>query len=70
VVLSDGNLPRIVRTLAEAGFKGISVDRALLADREKLEEWLKQNVDTAPVESENGRLAFYGFTKPTAPAAK
>jgi hypothetical protein len=70
VVLSDGNLPRIVRVLGEAGFKGICVDRQLLADHEKLEEWLKQNADPAPIESENGRLAFYGLPKPTVPAAK
>ncbi len=70
VVLVDGNPQRIIRVLTEAGFKGICVDRQMLADREKLETWLKQNADSAPIESENGRLAFYSLLKPTSPATQ
>ncbi len=68
----DLNLQRIVQVLIEKGFKGIYVDRQLLRqsfrEPEKIEGFLKQMADAAPIESEDGRLAFYNLTKPAAPA--
>jgi phosphoglycerol transferase len=69
-VLADGNLQRIFQVLTEKGFKGVYVDRQLLRDYDKIEGWLKQKVDAAPIESEDGRLAFYTMTKPPAPAGQ
>jgi len=69
-VLADGNLQRIVGVLTEAGFKGVYVDRHLLRDYEKIEGWLKQSVDTAPIESEDRRLVFYSLLKSPGPAPR
>ena len=64
----DANLQRIVQVLMEKGFKGIYVDRQLLRqtfrEPEKIEAFLKQVVDASPIESEDGRLAFYNLIKP------
>ena len=74
IVWADLNLQRIVQVLMEKGFKGIYVDRQLLRqtfrEPEKVEGFLKQAVDASPIESEDGRLAFYNLTKPPAPAGR
>ncbi len=69
-VMGDGNLQRIVQVLTEAGFQGIYLDRQLLRDYDKIEGAFKQLVDASPIESEDGRLAFYSLRKPTAPAGR
>lgn len=68
-VMADGNLQRILKELGEADFKGIYLDRQLMQDYRKVEEALKQAVDPAPIESENGRFVFYALSKPAAAAA-
>ena len=74
IVWADLNLQRIVQVLMEKGFKGIYVDRQLLRqtfrEPEKVEGFLKQAVDASPIESEDGRLAFYNLTKPPASAGR
>lgn len=69
-VMADGNLQRILKVLTEADFKGIYIDRQLMQDYRKVEEALKQAVDPAPIESENGRFAFYALSKPVAAVPK
>jgi phosphoglycerol transferase len=63
VVFSDGDLSRIVWTVKRAGFKGIYIDRELLPDYQKVEQALRQIADPSPLESQNGKLAFYSLIK-------
>jgi len=65
VAFSDGNLAGVVERIIANGFKGIYIDRALMPEHVEVEEALSKIVGAAPIESENGRQAFFSLQKIT-----